>query len=142
MKVYIATGLEFAATQNRVRDALMAAGHEITYDWSAHGSVQSEGEKRIAEVAELEMGGVRDADVVIVLLPGGRGTHTELGMAIAWRKPVLVVAIPHGRAFHAQDGRTCAFYYAPLVRRVYVSAYEDDDEIRHVVQQAESLWKD
>jgi hypothetical protein len=69
VKVYIATSLEAAQTQNRVRDALVAAGHTITYDWSVHGSVQHEGVERIAEVARAEMQGVKDADLVVVLLP-------------------------------------------------------------------------
>jgi hypothetical protein len=30
---------------------------------------------------------VRDADVLIVLLPGGYGTHVEIGAALALEKP-------------------------------------------------------
>ena len=81
--------------------------HEITYDWTQHGSVQDDGPERIAEVAAAESRGVYLADAVIVLLPGGRGTHAELGMAYALGKRIFI----HGpRA--GEDGRECAFYYA------------------------------
>lgn len=116
MKFYIATSLERADAHNLVRDYLVRLGHTITYDWTTHGSVQMEGIDRIREVALDEMRGVLEADAVIVLLPGGRGTHTELGMALAARKPVFL----HGRdssSFLDHTGRTCAFYYDPLVYR-------------------------
>lgn len=116
MKFYIATRLERAADHNLVRDQLVEMGHEITYDWTAHGSVQKEGAARIREVALAETRGVQEADFVVVLLPGGRGTHAELGLALAFGIPVLI----HSReedGFFADDGRTCAFYHHPLVTR-------------------------
>lgn len=94
MRYYIATALERAADHTLVRDAMAAAGHQITYDWTAHGSVQSEGLDRIREVAEAETRGVLDADLVIVLLPGGRGTHAELGIAIGAGIPGAAVIGP------------------------------------------------
>jgi hypothetical protein len=117
MRVYIATRLERAADHQRLAALLRAAGHEITYDWTVHGSVQSEGPERIRDVAVAEARGVQEADCVIVLLPGGRGTHTELGMALAFGRPCIVAA-EHAHGFFGDDGRTCAFYHHPLVRRV------------------------
>ena len=114
MKFYIATRLERALDHNLVRDTLVVRGHEITYDWTHHGSVQRDGTTRIREVSLAEKRGVLAADFVVVLLPGGRGTHVELGMAIAAGKPVIL---------HTQDdelldttnNRTCVFYHDPLV---------------------------
>lgn len=116
-RFYIATRLERAADHREVSGRLAACGWVCSYDWTTHGSVQREGEARIAEVARAEEEGVRSADVVIVLLPGGRGTHAELGMAVALRKPIFVLADPVD-GFFAQDERTCAFYHSPTVRRV------------------------
>lgn len=114
MKYYIATALERAADHTLVRDAMAAAGHQITYDWTAHGSVQSEGLARIREVAELETHGVLAADLVIVLLPGGRGTHAELGIAIGAGIPILLHTEDEG-LLSGSSGRTCAFYHHRLV---------------------------
>lgn len=107
IRYYIATRLENAAQHNRVRDLLADMGHYLTYDWTAHGSVQDEGVERMAEVAGSEAGGVNAADLVVVLLPGGRGTHTELGMAIAHGKKVLIYAAKP----EDMGERHCAFYH-------------------------------
>ena len=72
MKYYIATRLENHAAHNELRDELTKLGHEITYDWTTHGPVWRSGVKVIAQTAVAEMEGVRSADFVIVLLPGGR----------------------------------------------------------------------
>jgi nucleoside 2-deoxyribosyltransferase len=115
VKFYIATKLENHLTHNGVRDELLLHGHEITYDWTTHGSVQETTLERIREVAELEANGVIDCDVCIVLWPGGRGTHVELGMAIALGKTVVFVSdvIDH----HHATRETCAFYHHPSVIR-------------------------
>ena len=112
LKAYIATGLERAADHNLVRDALAKWDVECSYDWTAHGAVFSHGLERLREVADLEARGVRDANVVVVLLPGGRGTHAELGMAIALGKPVILHSMNPKSDFGAEE-TTCAFYHHP-----------------------------
>ena len=115
MKYYIASKLENHAEHNRVRDMLNALGHEITYDWTHHGPVYRSGLDRVREVAQLETQGVLDADFVVVLWPGGRGTHVELGVALAAGKPVIFISAVEDH--HAATQETCAFYHHPLVRR-------------------------
>lgn len=92
MKFYIATGINNAYTHNIVRDLLIKEGHEITYDWTLHGAVISKGLERCKEVCLLEIEGVYTADVVIVIWPGGRGAHVELGIAIASKKQIHLVS--------------------------------------------------
>lgn len=116
MKFYIATRLENHAQHNDVRNRIVALGHGVTYDWTAHGPVWRAGVERIREVAIAERYGVESADAVIVLLPGGRGTHCELGMALALRKRVIIWA-PTDEMFGASP-ETCAFYHDPLVRTI------------------------
>jgi nucleoside 2-deoxyribosyltransferase len=45
-----------------------------------------------AKIALAELAGVREADVLIVLLPGGYGTHVEIGAALGLGKPVILHA--------------------------------------------------
>jgi nucleoside 2-deoxyribosyltransferase len=116
MKYYIASRLENAATVRKLATRLNAEGWVQTYDWTQHGSVEGESVERISEVAQAEIQGVKDAELVIVLLPGGRGTHVELGAAIALGKPVFLYA-ERERHFY-QDGRICAFYKHPGVFKV------------------------
>jgi hypothetical protein len=119
MNYYIATRLENHEMHNKIRDLIYEnlKSWDITYDWTVHGSVKHEGVACISEVCMKEITGVLEADVVIVLLPGGRGTHTELGIAIGEGTPVFILA-DKKYGFFAQDERTCAFYYAPMVRRI------------------------
>lgn len=113
--VYIASSLENAEQVRAVRDTLAALGAGLTYDWTEHGSVQDEGPERIAEVARAELRGIYEARLVVVLLPGGRGTHTELGYALGLGKPVLLFGpLDNGSG----EGRHCAFYYARGVLRM------------------------
>ena len=97
-------------------------GWERTFKWEAHQS-NNDGHGALA-VAELE--GIRQADVLIVLLPGGYGTHVEIGAALALGKPVIL---------HAPDRATletpypCIFHYHPAVT-ILVS---NEIEIRQVL---------
>ncbi len=136
-KYYIASGLENFEKVRELKAVLDGAGWEHTYDWTVHGSVcdSTPPEQRLArlnEVAALEAEGVMCADVIIVLLPGGRGTHSELGMAIGqtllgreleshdivsdvFRRICVFSADPE-RDF-GTNGTTCVFYHHPLVER-------------------------
>lgn len=108
-----ATRLERAGDHNRLRDLLEADGHHITYDWTHHGAVYGRGVDGIREVAKDEARGVVEADVVFVLLPGGRGTHVELGIALGLDKPVLIVSDDPATTGAVKE--TCAFYHHPAV---------------------------
>ena len=116
MQYYIATSLSRAPAHHVVRDALKTLGHEISYDWTWHGSVKSVSKERLREVATLELEGISKTDFVVVLLPGGSGTHLELGFAIAKGKKVFL---------HSEDPllfelgpQTNAFYHHPDVTRL------------------------
>lgn len=114
MKFYIATSLSRVAAHHQVRDGLVQLGHEISYDWTSHGgSVRSVSKERLQEVALFELNGIADSDFIVVLLPGGNGTHLELGFSIAKGKKIFL---------HTEDPllfelgpQTNAFYYHPGV---------------------------
>lgn len=110
MKIYVASGLENREQVKRIMGRLREMGHEITYDWTEHGSVQGEPEK-YCPTAMSEAQGVAAADVVVGIIPGGRGTHFELGIAWANGIPVLLL-IPPERA-----EPTTVFWFLPGVMR-------------------------
>ena len=122
---YIASGLERASEVALLCAVLEKRGMHPTYKWWLHGGVQNEGPTRIAEVAEAEIDGVERARVVIVLLPGGRGPHVELGAALGkqlmfyklegFYDPCEIIVV--GDTFMGKSTE-CAFYYHPLVRRI------------------------
>lgn len=129
MRFYIATGLSNTANARTLAAVLRARGHEQAYDWTTHGDIRREGDARMSEVAFNELRAVRDAELVVVLLPGGRGTHTELGGAIATRsnKRILLWSAT-GDEFLFNEN-TCTFYFHPCVERVVCSFEELMDRL-------------
>lgn len=95
-------------------------GHVQSYDWTAHGDVRKEGGARLSAVSENELAAVAESRLVLILLPGGRGTHAELGAALASRSAMpdkkIFIYCEDGSAFLPGEG-TCAFYWAGGVRR-------------------------
>jgi nucleoside 2-deoxyribosyltransferase len=113
---YIATSLSRANDHNLLRNLLIKNDYTITYDWTVHGSVKLSTVERLADVSLKETRGVLSADIVIVLLPGGYGTHAELGMALGSGKQVLIHS-NNNDVFTACD-KTCAFYHHPNVTKI------------------------
>lgn len=117
VKFYIASKLENAEQVKRVSEKLKAIGWKQTYDWTVHGSVQGS-HARLEEVSKAETRGVMQADIVIVLLPGGRGTHAELGIAVACTGyGKIYLCSSDGKEFTTGE-ETCAFYWLPEMRRL------------------------
>ena len=122
MKFYIASRLGNFAQVQALSEKLKVAGWVHTYDWTTHGSVKESDVDQLKEVAWNEYNGVKDADVIVVLLPGGKGTHAELGMAIAFGKKVYLCHI--NDTYFKCDNNTCAFYWLPQVKQ-FVGGIDD-----------------
>ena len=114
VRFYIASRLENHERVNNLAHRLKRFGWEHTYDWTVHGSVKETDVETLKAVGQKEYDGVKNADVVIVLTPQGRGTHVELGMAIALNKMVYLCH-EDDKYFHCDDN-TSAFYWLPNVR--------------------------
>ena len=108
-RFYLATRIDRSAQAAPLLAALKAHGWVRTFTWTGDELDPD----RHADTAVAELTGVREADVVIALLPGGRGTHVEIGAALALGKPVIL---------HAPDRDTltkpypCVFHYHPGVK--------------------------
>jgi nucleoside 2-deoxyribosyltransferase len=126
--VYVATGLENRTLAAQVISALREAGFRITYDWTTHGSVSGEPLERRREVALDEANGVRKAALLVVLLPGGRGTHVEMGIAIGLAIPVVLIS-------EDDPGRTI-FYESPGVYQCRISV----SDIAGIVHNVTGIW--
>lgn len=118
MRFYVCTAFQNSRAHNVVRDALRGHGHEITLDWTS-GMPEEDPEK----IGILEVDAVLEADFVCVLLPGGRGTHVELGVALGRRIPVLLHAREEADLLDVH-GMTSPFYHHPQVARIHGSLSE------------------
>lgn len=98
--IYVAGSSKDAAEVSRYMRELEAEGHIITHDWTAAilaGESPNEGlsEARARELAKECRRGVRYAGEVHVLT-GSRtiGAWIEMGMALAWDKPIRLIGEP------------------------------------------------
>lgn len=107
LKYYIGTRLENWREHNAIRNVLGV--DRITYDWTKHGSVKEGKISVLKLVCRLECQGVIDADLMLCVLPGGRGTHVELGIALAKKVPVMIYS-PDPKSFQCCE-ETSAFYH-------------------------------
>ncbi len=143
MKFYIATGFDNKVGHNAVRDELTAAGHTLTYDWTVPNSPPSEDSGLMASwlggIGQKEINGVLSADVLVVLHPGGIGTHAELGMALAKKIPVLMLSIRGISVFPVKYGN-CPFYYVAGIYHV-----DEESAMGHLdndLREAFNMWAD
>lgn len=125
MKFYIGSGLKNCKLVQSYSEILEASGWECTYDWTKYigGKVTM---KDLTQYAKLEQQGIADSDVVIILLPAGRGAHVELGMALALGKKVFLCADSR-EDFSLEN--TVSFYRIPQIVQLLGSAKENIEEI-------------
>lgn len=111
VRFYVATRIENAAAARRLIEQLEAWDWRCTYDWTSHVSV-------LRQVCAAEVRGVREADIVIVLLPAGRGAHVELGIAIGHhRRPRIIVAAVDESLIGTTKAASI-FYHHPRIEHV------------------------
>lgn len=121
MRFYVASGLPNFENARKLGERLKMLGHVQTYDWTVHGAVydrfalEEQNVRTMSDCAHREQLGVESADLVIVLLPGGRGTHVEMGMALSCRKSVHLIGHDAPLSGEADVGKHVAFYWHRLV---------------------------
>lgn len=104
MKFYIDVPVERQHEHQVLRNYLVGLGHQITHDWTLHANDTPQ------QKAEQDIEGVKQADLLIALLPGGRAFHVEMGAALSQGIRVFLVGDPCD-----STGKKCVFYDHPLV---------------------------
>ena len=106
MNFYVASGLQNKEAVQKVSERLTQLGWHHMYDWTLNEHVDSI--ETLQEIGTLEKLAVKASDVVVVMLPGGKGTHIELGMALAWDKRIFLYD-PSNEVMNVST--TCTFYH-------------------------------
>lgn len=94
MRFYVAAPRELAEQAQQLMARLNRAGHEITYDWVAavkrNPPDNEYTDEVLAHEAQRDKNGVRRCHVLVVLgaPTGGSGVWVEMGMALAWERPI------------------------------------------------------
>ena len=126
MKFYIGSGFKNCELVNYYSKVLQENGWEHTYNWTKNISNNPTVEDLI-KYSKLEQNAIIDADVIIILLPAGRGTHIELGMALALNKKIFLCSASEDE-FSIEN--TVNFYQLPQIKRVVGNA---DDNIKQII---------
>ncbi|WP_433748089.1 nucleoside 2-deoxyribosyltransferase [Falsibacillus pallidus] len=87
-KFYVASSLQNIEQVRSISEQLKNKGYVQTYDWTDNSRASTIEELR--DIGEKERIAVKDADFLIVLLPAGKGSHIELGIALGQGKPIFI----------------------------------------------------
>ena len=138
MNFYVGSGMKNCELVTYYAEKLIEKGWHQTYDWVKNVN-EDVSIDDMREYAKLEKQGVADADVVIILLPAGRGAHIELGMALALNKQLFLCSATD-QEFSIEN--TVAFYELPNVVRLTGTPDENIDEIVKVMAENKSKVKE
>lgn len=114
MKFYIASSLKNIKQVRDVSNKLKNFGFIHTYDWTVNENVSTLEELRV--IGEKEKNAVIEADIVVVLLPAGKGSHIELGIAIGNGKQVYLYS-PNNEIDNIKT--TSTFYHLTEIEKCY-----------------------
>lgn len=116
-KFYVASSLQNKNAVVYVSNRLKSQGYLHTYDWTRNiGSAEHHSFTLddLSEIGKQEKEGVAHSDFVVIMLPGGKGTHIELGIALGLGKKIFL---------YSEDGAinnsetTSTFYHLPEVEK-------------------------
>ena len=127
MKFYVGSGMKKCELVNHYAKLLKENDWEQTYDWVKNVSDDISRDDMI-RYASLESQGIIDSDVVIILLPAGRGAHIELGMAMALNKEIFLCSVTD-EEFNIEN--TVAFYELSKVTQLVGNA---DDNVKKILK--------
>ena len=87
--VYVGTSLLNISLAKEIINKFRSHGVDISYDWTTHGQVFNSDD--LYKYGTKEFDGVKSADLFFMICPARTGTHIELGIALAYGKPIVLV---------------------------------------------------
>lgn len=110
MNFYVASSFHNIKQVRDVSKRLKRKGYFHTYDWTQNSRASTVEE--LKKIGEKEKQAIIESDVILVLLPGGKGSHVELGIALGLNKRVILYS-PHNEI--SDFPLTTTFYHLPEV---------------------------
>ncbi|MBU9711867.1 group-specific protein [Evansella tamaricis] len=87
-KFYVASSFKNIDTVGYVSNELINKGYIQTYDWTKNERASTI--EDLKEIGRQERKAVMEADFIIVLLPAGKGSHIEFGIALGQGKRIYL----------------------------------------------------
>lgn len=131
-RFYVASSFRNVVNVRYVAQTLESKGYVNTYDWIQNASARDVGTVALGDLCSIgqhERDAVMAADVVVILLPGGKGTHVELGIAIAQGRRTILYS-PEEVINNLET--TSTFYHLPELEKCHGTL---DDLIAMIVGQ-------
>jgi nucleoside 2-deoxyribosyltransferase len=128
-KFYVASSFRNLEAVRYVANHLTSEGYIHTYDWTKNAKGKEEQTftfEDLEEIAQKEKNGVLEADLIVVLLPGGKGTHIELGIALGQGKRIFLYS-PNEEVNDFQT--TSTFYHLAEVEKCFGTLDELLDQV-------------
>lgn len=76
-----------------VANHLKSKGYSQTYDWTQNAKGKENQTftlEELGNIGQKEKEGVLEADFIVIILPGGKGTHIEFGLALGRGKKIFL----------------------------------------------------
>lgn len=89
MNFYIGSVFKNIELVNYFSKKLQEKNWNHTYNWALNIN-DDESKEDMIEYSKLEIDGIKKSDITIIILPAGRGTHIELGIALALNKKIYL----------------------------------------------------
>ncbi|KRE93340.1 group-specific protein [Paenibacillus sp. Soil766] len=126
MNFYLASSFKNIDNVRVVAQELKIAGYKQTYDWTTHTGIDSLQE--LAAIGAKEKDAVLRAELFIMMLPAGKGSHVELGLALGAGKTIIMYSA--NDAFNDIE-TTSTFYQLPEVHQIIGTI---DDLVTTIIQ--------
>ena len=126
MKFYIASRFKNIDQVRNLSAKLHSKGFIQTYDWTQNERAASY--EALQQIGQAEKQAVANSDFLVILLPAGKGSHIEFGIALGLGKRIYIYA---REKEYFDFNETSTFYHADGVQRF---AGEFEDFVRYLVE--------
>ncbi len=111
-RFYVASSFKNIETVRYVSNELINKGYIHTYDWTKNERASTI--ENLKEIGCQERKAVMEADFIIVLLPAGKGSHVEFGIALGQGKKIYLYS-QNDEVNNLET--TSTFYHLPQVEK-------------------------
>lgn len=111
-KFYVASSFKNLESVRYVARQLVKKGFIYTYDWTKNERASTFEDLKV--IGTEEKNAVLESDLLIVLIPAGKGSHIELGIALGQGKKIYLYS-PDDQINHFET--TSTFYHLPEVEK-------------------------
>ncbi|WP_400241428.1 nucleoside 2-deoxyribosyltransferase [Niallia sp. JL1B1071] len=118
MNFYIASSFNNSDMVRKLSQALELEGQKQLYDWTQNNRAHTM--ELLASIGKQEKEAVSNSDFFILILPGGKGSHTEFGIALALHKRIYIYSSTND--LYDFD-KTTTFYHLDHVNK-FVGTFE------------------